>query len=448
MSSNLAIGAVALLALAAHGAGRGSPAKAWVSGHGQARRRKQNPSEPAFRFDSIGGKNAPTAWILESEAHPAAIGHLQVSRVEQPLAEDGELNEDCQQDVKNLRRELGDKSAPVFLAWRSGITKKYRSLGYGTRLYLFTLEMLKQQEGRDVILIPEACAWDGSTSDQANRVWSALRSQQVSHGEATSSRPKPKGSAADAKLRGGVGWHGTPAKAQVLASGVVRASVAPQRVRSLEHLLEQLQNHPGPNGQKAREDLLCNQKEGGLTPMVGYSYLARRTPRAKDYGEPVKVRPKNKDTAAPDEDWLAWQVGSILDFFYIEGDLDARGEDKPWKKRSYTTWVVPFKRDEDREASIAALPFRMEAERVWGKTRLDRMKDQVLAIMRLAIEDNSWEKPSWPDQGLFFCILALAAKDLISEAHESPEKQQWMDDMTVIAPTLAYKGELEVISER
>lgn len=75
------------------------------------------------------------------------------------------------------------------------------------------------------------------------------------------------------------------------------------------------------------------------------------------------------------------------------------------------------------------------------------MKDQISAIMRIAIEDESWERPSWSDQGLFFCILALAAKDLISEAHESPEKQRWMDGMTVIAPTLAYRGELEVISE-
>jgi hypothetical protein len=190
MSSSLAIGAVAVLALAAHGARRGSSAKPWVSGHGQARRRKQGPSEPAFRFDSIGGKDAPTAWILESEANPDKIGHLQVSRVEQPLSEDGDLNEDCQQDVRNLRRELGDKSAPVFFAWRSGIKKEYRSLGHGTRLYLFTLEMLKQQEGRDVILIPEACAWDGSTSDQAGRVWSALQSRMVSHGEATTSRLK------------------------------------------------------------------------------------------------------------------------------------------------------------------------------------------------------------------------------------------------------------------
>jgi GNAT superfamily N-acetyltransferase len=190
MSSSLAIGAVAVLALAAHGARRGSSAKPWVSGHGQARRRKQGPSEPVFTFDSIGGKDAPTAWILESETRPAVIGHLQVSRVRQPLAEDGELNEDCQQDVKNLRRELDDKSAPVFLAWRSGIKKEYRSLGYGTRLYLFALEMLKQQEGRDVILIPEACAMDGSTSDQAGRVWSALQSRMVSHGEATTSRLK------------------------------------------------------------------------------------------------------------------------------------------------------------------------------------------------------------------------------------------------------------------
>lgn len=447
MSSSLALGAAALLALAAHGARRGSPAKPWTSGHGQARRRKQDPKEPAFRFEAH-GKDAPTAWILESKDNPEKIGHLQVSRVEQPLSEDGELGEDCQSDVMSLRQELGDRSAPVFLAWRSGIKKEHRGLGYGTRLYLFALEMLRQQEGRDVILIPEACAWDGSTSDEANRVWSALRSRQVSHGEATSSRRKPQGSAADAKLRGGTGWHGTPAKAQVLASGVVRASVAPQRVRSLEHLLEQLRSHPGPNGKKAREDLLCDQKEGGLTPLVGYSYLARRTPRAKDYGEPVKVKPKDKDAAVPDEDWLAWQVGSILDFFYIEGDLDARDGDKPWKKRSYTTWTVPFKRDEDREASIAALPFRVEAEQVWGKARLDRMKDQILAIMRTAIEDESWERPSWSDQGLFFCILALAAKDLISEAHESPEKQGWMDGMTVIAPTLAYRGELQVISER
>lgn len=434
------------------GARHGSLAKAWASGHGEARRRKQGPGEPAFRFEAH-GKDAPTAWVLEGEDRPAAIGHLQVSRVERPLSEDGELNEDCRQDVKDLRRELGDKTAPVFFAWRSGIEKEYRGLGYGTRLYLFMLEMLKQQEGRDVILIPEACALDGSTSDEAGRVWEALRSRQVSRGEATSSRRKPQGSAADAKLRGGTGWHGTPAKAQVLASGVVRASTRTQRVRSLQDLLEQLRAHPGPDGALARETLMCNQREGGLIPMEGYSYLARRPARAKDYGEPLKVCPKDKGAAVPDEDWLAWQLGSILDFIFIDGDIQTWKWDRPWKPWRPDVWTVPFKREEDRDAAIKALPLRQDAERVWGKERLDRMRREIVAVLRLATEDDSWAGQSRQVTNIpgrvhdvFYCVLVVAAKELIDEAHESRERQEWLDKMALIAPTLAYKGELEVVS--
>lgn len=434
------------------GGHHGSLARAWASGHGEARRRKQGPSEPAFRFEAH-GKDAPTAWVLEGEGRPAAIGHLQVSRVERPLSEDGELNEDCRQNVKDLRRELGDKTAPVFFAWRSEIVKEHRGLGYGTQLYLFMLEMLRQQEGRDVILIPEACAWDGSTSDEAGRVWEALRSRQVSHGEATSSRRKPQGSAADAKLRGGTGWHGTPAKAQVLASGVVRASTRPQRVRSLQDLLEQLRAHPGPDGALARETLMCNQREGGLIPMEGHSYLARRPARAKDYGEPLKVRPKDKGAAVPDEDWLAWQLGSILDFIFINGDLATGDQGRPWKPWRSGVWTVPFKREEDRDAAVKALPLRQDAERVWGKERLDRMRREVVAVLRLATEDDSWAGQSWEITNIpgrvhdvFYCVLVVAAKELIDEAHESRERQQWLDKMALIAPTLAYKGELEVVS--
>ena len=276
---------------------------------------------------------------------------------------------------------------------------------------------------------------------------------EASRGEATSSRRKPQGSAADAKLRGGTGWHGTPAKAQVLASGVVRASTRPQRVRSLQDLLEQLRAHPGPDGALARETLMCNQREGGLIPMEGHSYLARRPARAKDYGEPLKVRPKDKGAAVPDEDWLAWQLGSILDFIFIDGDIQTWKWDRPWKPWRPDVWTVPFKREEDRDAAIKALPLRQDAERVWGKERLDRMRREIVAVLRLATEDDSWAGQSRQVTNIpgrvhdvFYCVLVVAAKELIDEAHESRERQEWLDKMALIAPTLAYKGELEVVS--
>ena len=263
---------------------------------------------------------------------------------------------------------------------------------------------------------------------------------------------KLEGSAADARLRGGTGWHGTPAKAQVLASGVVRASTRTQKVRSLQDLLEQLRAHPGPDGALARETLMCNQKEGGLIPMEGYSYLARRAPRAKDYGEPLQVRPKDKTAAVPDEDWLAWQLGSILDFIFIDGDFRATKWGEPWKAWRPGVWDVPFKRKEDRDAAINALPLRQDAERVWGKDRLDRMRWDIVAVMRLATEDDSWKGQSWKITSIpgrvhdvFYCVLVVAAKELIGEAHKSKERQQWLDEMTLLAPTLAYKGEMEVI---
>ncbi len=424
----------------AHGARRGSPAKPWASGHGEARRRERGPSAPAFRFETH-GKDAPVAWLLESEARPAAIGHLQASRIERPLADDGELNEDCKDDVRQLRRELGDKSAPVFYAWRSQIEKEHRSLGYGTQLYLFMLEMLKQQEGRDVILIPEACAMDGSTSDQALRVWAALQSRQVSCGMAASSRPKPRGSAADAKLRGGVGWHGTPAKEKLVASGTVRASTLTQRVRSLREVAEGLRAHPGPDGALARETLLCNRWEGGLIPLLGHSYLARRKPRAEDYGEPVRVRPKDKNAAVADEDWLAWQLGSILGLHILPGD--------PWPEK-YTT-SVRFKRPEDAEAAEAAARLRGAAREVWGADRLDQMRQELIEVMHLATE-QPWRVsmggesyiPGRPSN-VYFCALAVAAKELIAEAGSTAARQRWMDEMTLLSPTLAYRGELEVV---
>jgi hypothetical protein len=378
---------------------------------------------------------------LESEARPAAIGHLQVSRVKQPLADDGELNEDCQDDVRQLRRELGDKSAPVFFAWRSGIEKQHRGLGYGTQLYLFMLEMLKQQEGRDVILIPEACAMDGSTSNQALRVWSALQSRQVSCGVAASSRPKPRGSAADAKLRGGVGWHGTPAREKLVASGTVRASTLTQRVRSLREVADGLRAHPGPDGALARETLLCNRWEGGLIPLEGHSYLARRKPRAEDYGEPVRVRPKDKDAAVADEDWLAWQLGSILGLLLLPGDPPAA---------KYTD-RVRFKRPEDTDAAQAAAQLRGAAREVWGADRLDRMRQELMDVMHLA-RGQPWTMsmggqgfiPGRPSN-VFFCALAVAAKELIAEAGSTAARQRWMDEMTLLSPTLAYRGELEVV---
>jgi hypothetical protein len=423
----------------AHGARRGSPAKPWASGHGEARRRERGPSAPAFRFE-IYGKDTPTAWILESEARPAVIGHLQASRVERPLADDGGLNKGCKDDVRQLRRELGDKSAPVFYVWRSQIEKEHRNLGYGTQLYLFTLEMLKQQEGRDVILIPEACAM-GSTSDQALRVWAALQSRQVSCGVAASSRPKPRGSAADAKLRGGVGWHGTPAKEKLVASGTVRASTLTQRVRSLREVADGLRAHPGPDGALARETLLCNRWEGGLIPLEGHSYLARRKPRAEDYGEPVRVRPKDKDAAVADEDWLAWQLGSILGLLLLPGDPPAA---------KYTD-RVRFKRPEDTDAAQAAAQLRGAAREVWGADRLDRMRQELMDVMHLA-RGQPWTMsmggqgfiPGRPSN-VFFCALTVAAKELIAEAGSTAARQRWMDEMTLLSPTLAYRGELEVV---
>jgi hypothetical protein len=255
-------------------------------------------------------------------------------------------------------------------------------------------------------------------------------------------RRASKGSAADAKLRGGVGWHGTPAKAPVLASGVVRASTRPQRVRSLQHLLDELRAHPGPAGALARETLMCNQREGGLIPLEGYSYLARRKPRAEDYGEPVRVRPKDKGAAVPDEDWLAWQVGSILGLLDLPGD----------PPRAKYLDSVRFNRAEDVEAAQAAAQLRGDARKVWGDDRFDRMRREFVEVMKISTEEpwtrslgGSSRIPERPSN-VFFCALTVAAKELIDEADESRERQQWLDKMALIAPTLAYKGELEVVS--
>ena len=81
------------------------------------------------------------------------------------------------------------------------------------------------------------------------------------------------------------------------------------------------------------------------------------------------------------------------------------------------------------------------------------MRREIVAVMRLATENDAWEgQPSEitsiPGRvhDVFYCVLVVAAKELIGEAHKSKERQQWLDAMTLLAPTLAYKGELEVVS--
>jgi hypothetical protein len=81
------------------------------------------------------------------------------------------------------------------------------------------------------------------------------------------------------------------------------------------------------------------------------------------------------------------------------------------------------------------------------------MRREIVAVLRLATEDDSWAGQSWEITNIpgrvhdvFYCVLVVAAKELIDEAHESGERQQWLDKMALIAPTLAYKGELEVVS--
>lgn len=165
---------------------RGSRAKT-IQGYAAKRARKREArGQPQATIEiEAHGVDAPTAKLLID----GEVGHLQVSRVDRPLSADSELEEDCKQSVRALRRLLGDGSAPVFLAWRSAIRKEHRGFGYGVRLYAAMLDFLRNQEGRDVILIPESCAEDGSTSASAERVWRSIRRTRLSDSPATTSRP-------------------------------------------------------------------------------------------------------------------------------------------------------------------------------------------------------------------------------------------------------------------
>ena len=165
---------------------RGSRAK-YIQGYAAKRARKREArGQPQATIEiEAHGVDAPTAKLLID----GEVGHLQVSRVDRPLSADSELEEGCKQSVRALRRLLGDGSAPVFLAWRSGIRKEHRGFGHGVRLYSAMLDFLRDQEGRDVILIPESCAEDGSTSASAERVWTSIRQTRLSDFPATTSRP-------------------------------------------------------------------------------------------------------------------------------------------------------------------------------------------------------------------------------------------------------------------
>jgi len=133
---------------------------------------------------------APAVVLVDGERE---VGHLQVSLLmdaqgRRPDADAWAFEPFCEEDALDLRKALGGNANPVYVAWRSGIDKAYRGRGYGTQIYEWMLDSLRQEIGRDVVLVPESCLDDGKTSASAERVWDALKKRRVSLGNAVSSK--------------------------------------------------------------------------------------------------------------------------------------------------------------------------------------------------------------------------------------------------------------------
>jgi GNAT superfamily N-acetyltransferase len=180
VSTPLAIAAVAALAAAAELSRRGSPA------------RKSRHDHVEVRFQP--SDTAPIAYLWVDGVRR---GHLQANRIEPDDLYDFEEDEpgggrnpvvyECSDVIQDLMERYGG-NASVFMVWRTAIDPDFRGHGYGVLLYEEMLSHLEQTEGRHIILIPEACVEDGSTSDDALRVWDSLSRRYHSMGDAVSSQ--------------------------------------------------------------------------------------------------------------------------------------------------------------------------------------------------------------------------------------------------------------------
>ena len=134
-----------------------------------------------------GGRTAPTARLYVKGQEE---GHLQVTRIQDPFDPDADniVTHECQADIEALIEQESDLAPIIFVAWRSGISAPYRSKGYGRLLYMEMLRHLRSQEGQPVILVPESCMEDGSTSPSAYRVWRSLKRRLPWSGEAVYGR--------------------------------------------------------------------------------------------------------------------------------------------------------------------------------------------------------------------------------------------------------------------
>ena len=169
----------ALLSLAAVAALAGAGA---LSRRGSSAIRPTSARRDDVTVQVVGGSSA----IIKLYVNGAACGHLQVTRLDDPFDDDANnvVDYECRYDIETLREEMGAPRAPVFVAWRSAIAKAHRGKGYGKLLYSEMLRYLQRQEGHPVILIPEACLEDGSTSPSAYRVWRSLKNTLPWSGEA------------------------------------------------------------------------------------------------------------------------------------------------------------------------------------------------------------------------------------------------------------------------
>ena len=180
---SLAIVTVAALAAAAHLSKRGS----------SARRRPKAGESVEVVIE--GSSRSPTAHLMVDGQE---AGYFQASKISRLDPEDGDVDEDCLWSVADLRRELGAPDAPVFVAWRSGISREHRGKGYGVLLYEAMLDHLERTHGGPVIMFPERCMLDGGrTSPSAARVWASLERRRVGGEDAISSRVRPRGSASE-----------------------------------------------------------------------------------------------------------------------------------------------------------------------------------------------------------------------------------------------------------
>jgi len=214
----------------------------------------------------------------------------------------------------------------------------------------------------------------------------------------------------------------------------------PQAYPTLSSLAEHLEAIPGMDdaSRALRARLCCDEKAGGLMPMQGYAYVARKEVSRK-HGVPVEVCP-DVTRLVPDEDFMAYCVADALGYIAFH----------------HLRWRPGIKVGDAGEA-IRALRAAIPESR-W--TRLDA---DVLRALRAALPDRKIPRvqtAAWSivhdymvkytvtgkqeSKNVIFCLLAIAGKEIIRELGGTDVGREAIRQILRVAYSAAHEGPVPV----